>query len=104
MAPAGGANQLQQIFRPLNSTVAPILGWDPPQVLMDEGHPSGGSHSLRPLSTCTFSLDNKVTSDVQQSLTFEPPFTFKRYADARLSKHGKSFKNRPVPKVPGQPR
>lgn len=30
----GGANQLQQIFRPLNSTVAPILGWDPPQVLM----------------------------------------------------------------------
>lgn len=34
----GGANQLQQILRPLNSTVAPILGWDPPQVLMGEGH------------------------------------------------------------------
>lgn len=38
----GGANQLQQIFRPLNSTVAPILGWDPPQVLMGEGHLSSG--------------------------------------------------------------
>lgn len=38
----GGANQLQQIFRPLDSTVAPILGWDPPQVLMGEGHLSSG--------------------------------------------------------------
>lgn len=52
----GGANQLQQIFRPLTLTVAPILGWDPPQVLMGEGHLSRGqvSHFLRPPPSGTF--------------------------------------------------